>query len=154
MLVNEIEQPHPIQNEHTGILARDRSGGPGAAVKKRELADNVSLLVFRENDLLTLSALDKELHPAAAQDKDLSAGITVVEDGLAALELATAHHLGQGFALLVVKQAKDGDFANHAHGCGHFRFAPLPNAHEHRAETGCSGRSWQRSLPRYAVQAA
>ena len=74
-----------------------------AAIQKRELADYVACLVFRENHLLPFRAFDEKLNTSGAQDKDLAAGIAVMKNCFTFFEVAAVHHLGQRFALFIVK---------------------------------------------------
>src|SRR5215472_9812085 len=117
MLIDEIEQALAIQHQHLRIFTRDRRSRSGSAVEKRELADHVSLLDFREDKLLAFGAFHKKLNLAGAKNKELAAVIAVMEDGFARLEFTAAHHLRQRFALFVIEQAKDRNFSDHRH-CG------------------------------------
>ncbi len=117
VLVNKVKQANAVQHQHLRVFARHGGGRSGAAIEKRELADHVTLLVFRQHDLLAFRALDKELDPAVAQDKNFTAGIAVVKDGFSLLEIAAAHHFSQGFALFVIQKSEDGNFSNHGYSC-------------------------------------
>src|SRR5882672_4852298 len=119
MFINKVEQPVAMHDQHLRVLTGKSSGSAGAAVKERKLANHIALLIFRENDLLSFGALNKQLNLAAAEDKNLPSGITVVKDGFAFFEVAAIHHLGQRFTFFVVKQPEDGDISDHGHGCGH-----------------------------------
>src|SRR5262249_29609144 len=105
--------------EHLRVRARDRGGGPGAAIEERELSDHITLLVLREDEFFSFSVFDVELNLAVAEDKDLAAGIAIVEDGFALLEVAAVHHLRQRFTLFIVQEPKNRDFTDHGYVCRH-----------------------------------
>ncbi len=121
MLVNEIQQSLTVHAQQLRIFTRQRRGGAGAAVKKRELADHVTLFIFREDQFLPFHALNEQFNASGTQNEDFAAGIAVMKNRFAFFEVAAVHHLGQRFTLFVVKQSKDGNISDHRYSCRHER---------------------------------
>src|SRR5579871_3256873 len=120
MFINELHQSITVHGEQLRIFTGQRGSSAGAAVKKRELSNHVSRLVFRKDKFLAVRAFHEKLNAAGAKDKNLAARIAVMKNYFARFELAAVHHLGQRFTLLVIKKPKDGNFSNHGHGCRHW----------------------------------
>ena len=110
LLLKEEEKIIAIENDEFGIFERDRRRGTRQTVQHRELAEEIAFFGYRQNDFLAGNIADENLDLAAADDIQLIAAVTGLEQSRALLQLEPVNNLCKRLAIFLVVQREELDF--------------------------------------------
>jgi hypothetical protein len=102
----KLLQVDAIESQGLCLLRGDDRGTAGAVIEHREFAKEVAPRGDFEHDPLTGIVFEKHLHIARADDVDGVARISIVEDGLSAIESDDIELPGKLRALVIVEQVE------------------------------------------------